>query len=160
MKTIIIYTTKYGFSRVLAEHLQEKLAGEIHLADAKGPVPGLEPYDTVILGGSVYMGRIQKAMTAYIREHLQELLGKNIGLYLSAGITDGAVEEQELRAAFGTELINHAAAKDVLGYCFDFSKMNFLERCMVKAKGKGTENERVLREERMEQFVHMLSGRK
>lgn len=156
MKTIIIYTTKYSCTRSMAERLQAMLGGETQLADAKGTVPSLEPYDTVVLGGSVYMGHVQKALTAYMDRHMQELLGKKIGLFLCAGITDPAVQTQELQNAFAPELYELAVAKDVLGYRFDFQKLNFLERLMVGAMRGNRENESVFFEQTIEAFAHKL----
>lgn len=61
MKTIIIYTTKYGCAEKAAYLLRSKL-GEgteaVNLMHAKEPL--LDKYDTVILGGSIYFGKIQK----------------------------------------------------------------------------------------------------
>ncbi|ADU26839.1 flavodoxin domain-containing protein [Ethanoligenens harbinense] len=156
MKTIIIYTTKYGCTRSVAKRLQAMLGGETQLADANGTVPSLEPYDAVILGGSVYIGHVQKALTTFIDRHLPELLDKKTGLFLCAGVTDPEVQKQELQNAFAPELLEHAVAKDILGYGFDFQKMNWIERLMVGAMRGNRKNESVFFEQNILQFIHKL----
>lgn len=156
MKTLILYATKHGFTYEVAQRLQAELGPETDLANAAGTVPALTPYEMVVLGGSIYMGHVQKALTTYINRNQQLLLSKKNGLFLCAGMTDPDAQKQELQNAFPPALLAHAAAKDVLGYRFDFQKMNLLERAMIRAMRGSNENVAVFFEEKIVSFTNQL----
>ena len=75
MKTIIVYSTKYGSVEKVALKIQEQLEGEVSLAKAKDN-PDIKEYDSVVLGGSIYAGSIQKEMKVFIKSNQNELLKK------------------------------------------------------------------------------------
>lgn len=156
MKTLIIYATKHGFTYEVAKRLQTELGAGTDLANAADTVPALTSYDTVVLGGSVYMGHAQKALTSYINRNQQVLLSKTSGLFLCAGNTDPETQKQELQNAFPPALLAHASAKDVLGYQFSFQKMNLLERTMIRAMRGSSENVSVFFDERIVSFTAQL----
>ncbi|BCJ96327.1 flavodoxin [Anaerocolumna cellulosilytica] len=133
MKSIILYTTRYGCTAEVAKQIQGKLASDcksINIVTER--VPSLDPFDNIILGGSIYIGKIQKELTSFAISNLKELLSKNIGLYLCAGAPQEEELNKELLGAFPKELFEHAIAKDVLGYAFTFEKMRFLDRFIMK----------------------------
>jgi menaquinone-dependent protoporphyrinogen oxidase len=140
LKSIIIYATKYGFTEKVALRIQKELGEECQISNIlKDGATDLVDYDTVILGGSIYIGRVQKQLTEYISGHKNELLNKKIGLYLCAGSPKEDDRITELRTAFSKELLDCAAAADVLGYAFDFDKMGFFDKLIMK-KIKGDAN--------------------
>lgn len=154
MKSIIIYSTKYGSAGEIAELLRTKLAGETDVINImKEQAPFLSGYDNVILGSSVYIGRIQKQMTAYIAGHIDELKTKRIGLFLSAGAPNEEEGKKELNAAFGEALTSQAFAKEVLGHAFIFENMKFLDKLMMsKIKGNSI-SEKVYDEDKISEFA-------
>ncbi|WP_058303030.1 flavodoxin domain-containing protein [Gorillibacterium timonense] len=133
MKSIVIYATKYGSTAEVAKRIKAELGGEARLCNIMtDSVPPLDVYDTVILGGSIYVGKVQKKLTNYISRNLNSLLTKNVGLYLCAGETKEEGRLQFLQKAYPDTLYRHAAVKEVLGYAYAFDKMNFLERWIIK----------------------------
>lgn len=60
MKNLIVYATKHGTAKKCAEMLKTRLNGETVLANVKETPPDLEDFDTVVLGGSIYIGKMQK----------------------------------------------------------------------------------------------------
>ena len=137
MKTIIIYATKYGSTAEVAKRIKTELDEEAHLCNIlTDHIPQLDAYDTVILGGSIYIGRVQKQITEYVNNHLKELLRKNIGLFLCAGEQKEDARLKELQSAFPEVLFQHAVAKEVLGYAYSFEKMKFFDKLIMK-KMKG-----------------------
>ncbi|SFG84156.1 flavodoxin domain-containing protein [Sporolactobacillus nakayamae] len=137
MKTVILYATKYGSTEEVARRLREQLDGEVDLVNVvmdsfHAPVS----YDTVILGGSVYMGKIQKQLTNYIRKNIDVLEQKRIGLFICAAHPEEKKRIIELQQAFPTSLNQRATAKAVLGYTINFDKMSFIDKfIMRKIKG-------------------------
>jgi menaquinone-dependent protoporphyrinogen oxidase len=62
MKTLIVYGSTYGYTKDCVEKLTKMLKGEVTAADAeKDSIPNLAGFDTVIAGGSIYMGRCRRA---------------------------------------------------------------------------------------------------
>lgn len=117
MKTIILYGTTYGFSQMCAERLSDHLEGEVELVNLmKDSVQDLSQYDHVIIGGSVYMGQVQKKVKAFCQKHEAILCKKNLGLFLCCGsatqfevflnnnFSPNILEAAGIKACFGGEL--------------------------------------------------------
>ena len=139
MKTLIVYATKYGCAEKCGKILAEKLSGAVDLCNLKETKDiDLDPYGKIIIGGSIYAGKVQKEVTRFCLDHGEELLKKNLGLFICGMLQDKA--EEELEHAFGPELIKHALVHEFLGGEFRFKRMNFVERLMVKMVTKGDKN--------------------
>ena len=82
MKTAIVYATKYGCTKECAEILKTYLHGEVNILSAKADKINLSQYDAVFIGGSVYMGKIQKEITQFCKRNLKQLLHMKIGLFV------------------------------------------------------------------------------
>lgn len=136
MKTLIVYTTKYGSVEQIANILKSKLQGEVALVNLKKEkAPNPDQFDCIILGGSIYIGKIQKAIAEYAQTNLPKLLNKRIGLFICAAEQD-PVRSQELENSFPAELFNHALVKEAVGYEISFDKANFMDKFLIrKVKG-------------------------
>lgn len=137
MKILIAYTTRYGAAEACAKKLAEELNGEcdlVNLKEAKNVE--ISKYDKVILGGSIYAGNSQAELRAFGLEKCDELCKKPLGLYLSCMGFDAASVESYFWATFPGELLDHACAIKSFGGVFDFKKMNFLERTIIKMMGR------------------------
>ena len=156
MKTLIIYATKYGSAETCANLLKEKLIGDVQVVNITTyPVPELQECEQVILGGSIYMGRIQKELKAFSEQHLKTLLTKKIGLFVCAG--EENEQYNELKAAFPPQLYEHAAAKDVFGYEIDLGRVNWLERQMLRLKGTKSSSSNLLHDN-IEKLTVVMNG--
>lgn len=119
MKTAVIYTTTYGSTGKIADYIADKLPEDkvdvFQLQANSASEINLDRYDCVILGGSVYLGDIQKAMIDFCFTHLNILLKKQIGLFL-CGIEPTLIRQsQELEMAFPRRLYEHAQATAFVG---------------------------------------------
>jgi menaquinone-dependent protoporphyrinogen oxidase len=159
MKTIIIYTSKYGCTEKAAYLLKNQLGEEtevVNLMLAKEPT--LERYDTVILGGSIYYGKIQKQMTAFASKYINELDKKRVGLFICAG-AKGEEATQELKSSFPEKLYNQSITKEVFGDEIYEEKMTVLDRLVlrvVKGKNKSVNG---LSKEAIERFALAVKKR-
>ena len=70
MSMLIAYTTKYGFIKACAEMLAKKLDEKSDICDLSSNRPNLAQYDKVIIGGSIYAGRIRKSTARFCTENL------------------------------------------------------------------------------------------
>jgi menaquinone-dependent protoporphyrinogen oxidase len=131
MKTLIIYSSTYGFAESCAKKLAEKLGSHADTANAAaGSVPALDGYDTVIIGGSIYMGQISKKLKEFMASHTSELKTKKLGLFLCSGLAENL--EQNFSANFPKELLDAAVAREYFGGVLDKSKMSFGHKMITK----------------------------
>lgn len=157
MNTIIIYATKYGCAEKAARLLRAGLDGEVSLVNVmKEAVPALDPYDCVVLGGSIYMGKMQKQLKSYVSDKLPLLLKKRVGLFICAGLPQPEARKAELEGSFPPELYKHAICKEVFGHEMDYERMSFLDRTIMRAVTGSKESSFSLSEEKIEDFAKVL----
>lgn len=114
MKTLIIYTTKYGYTEDCAHALMNQIDGDVLAVNLlKDELSGLEAFDNIIIGGSVYMGQVNKKLKNFCENNKTALLGKNTGLFLCCGLPENF--DQSLHAAFPVEVIDRAIARECFG---------------------------------------------
>lgn len=153
MNTLIVYATKYGCTKKCAELLSKELNDKADVMNLKniGAID-ISKYEKIIIGGSVYMGRIQKEVTEFCSKNLDKLKEKSIGLFL-CGMQEGDILSTEFTQNFPSELINIAKAMECLGGEFIFEKMNFMEKFIVKKISKVTSNKSSI----LEKNIHKLA---
>lgn len=160
MKTLIIYATKHGTTEKCASILSRKLTGEVDVHNLKsGSVPDLQQYDKVIIGGSIYIGRIQKEVSEFCLRNLEVLNGKTLGLFI-CGMQKGDALKTQLEAAFPHQLREKAVVKESLGGEFIFKNLNFIERFIVKNVSKVDKDTSDISEESIEKFVQLMNEAK
>lgn len=135
MSTLIIYSTKHGAAGKCALMLSKKLTGEVDIHNLKeGEPPGLTKYEKVIIGGSIYAGRIQKEVSRFCSQNVDTLKNKKLGFFISCMFKDNA--DTQLKANFPSELLEGACAKDSFGAEMRFSDMSFGEKLLTKLVSK------------------------
>lgn len=131
MNTLIIYASKHGTAEKCASELSQRLNGRVDLYNIKsGKVPELSQYERIIIGGSIYVGKVQKEINEFCINNLSLLKQKKLGLFLCC--MNKKEYEVQLKNAFPQELIDKAASVGNFGGEFRFKEMNFLERAAIK----------------------------
>jgi len=132
MKTLIIYESLHGSSEKCATRLKELIGGEIQLARlSENDKISLNPFENVIIGGSIHMGVIQSRVQNFVMKHQNLLLEKQLGLFLCC-MEEGETARQQFAKAYPAGLRDHAVASGLFGGEFNFKKMNFFERKITK----------------------------
>lgn len=132
MKTLIAYSTKHGCTEKTAQQLKQYLGGNITLVNLKkDSKPKLEKYDRVIIGGSIHAGQIQKRVKEFCTNNLEELMLKELGLFICC-MEEGEKAQQQFSDAYPAELQERAKATACFGGEFNFDKMNFFEKMVIK----------------------------
>lgn len=158
MKTLIAYATKYGCTERCAAALSEKISGDVELCNLKGvKAVDLSQYDRVIVGGSVYMGKIQKEVKEFCSKNLSRLTDKKTGLFICC-MGEGEVAETELNSSFPQELLSNAVAKEYFGGEFILTKMNALDRLIVKKVSKTDKDISNILEDNINRFAQMMNN--
>lgn len=155
MKTLLVYASKYGCTEKCARMLAEKLPGEVVLCNLeKDKVAELESFDNVIIGGSIYVGKVQESVTKFCAENMDLLLSRKIGLFLCC-----ANHEQvntQMRGAYPEPLYSHATAIEHFGHIFNFRKMNFIERSIIKVIAKTKESQEIILTDNLERLASAM----
>lgn len=132
MKTLIVFSTTHGCTAKAAAKLKEHLGDNTTLINLKEQSnPGLKDFDRVIVGGSIHAGQIQKRVKEFCNKNLNELITKEIGLFICC-MEDGETAQKQLLGNYPEELIKNAKATAYFGGEFDFDKMNFFQKMIVK----------------------------
>lgn len=156
MNTLILFSTKNGTTRKCAEMLKEKINKEVDLLELnKKSKIDLNDYDQVILGGSIYIGKIQKSLRKFMEDNKAILLKKSLGLFVCA-MGEGLELKNEIDANFPKELIKHATQVYCLAWSFDFDKMNFLEKLIAKKVAKVNETTVSINEIQIEELASLF----
>lgn len=158
MRTIIIYATKHGFTKMCATKLSKKLEGEVDVQNLKENKDiRLEQYDKVIIGGSIYMGQIQKEVKDFCTINLEKLKSKKVSVFICCS-QEGENANTELNNSFPQELLTTAVAKGFLGGGFTFKNMGFFEKLIIKKVAKTSEDTSSFSEEKLNAFATAINN--
>jgi menaquinone-dependent protoporphyrinogen oxidase len=159
MKSLIIYATKYGCTEKAVRLLRTKIRGEVTAVNVtKDDVPSLSPFDTVIIGGPIYAGRIHKSLSLYMHSKLDTLIQKRLALFICAGEEDHSVIEKQIAEAFPEELFRHAIAAESFGGDLYWDKLDSFTKLILRmAKGIKSGYLR-LSEAKIVRFAEIVSG--
>jgi len=136
MKTIITYCTNHGCTEKVAGQIRDFLRSDTTLHNLKSKdQPDLHKFDRVIIGGSIHAGQIQKKVKEFYTKNMDLLLEKELGIFICC-MEEGEKAKEEMKVVFPEKLLNHAKATACLGGEFNFEKMNFLEKMIVKKVAK------------------------
>lgn len=153
MNTLIVYASKYGCAEKCAMELSKEFDGNVDIVNLKeNQRIDLDKFDKVIIGGSVYIGKIQKEVTDFINKNLKELLERKIGLFI-CGMQEGNELEKEIADNFPADLLNSAKSVRHFGGAFDFKKMNFMEKAIVKKIVKVSSDKSDIKHENIKQLA-------
>ncbi len=82
MKTLIVYGTKHGTTEKCSKLLKDKLSGEVVIINIKKEnMPDITEFNNIIIGGSIYMGQIQKEVKILYR-NINALKKKRRAFYM------------------------------------------------------------------------------
>ncbi|MDF2889976.1 MAG: flavodoxin [Clostridia bacterium] len=158
MSILIAYASKHGCTAQCAEMLAEKFDEKVDLYDLRsGKSMDLSQYEKVIVGSSVYVGKVNKEATEFCTNNLEILKNKKIGLFI-CGSQEGESLKQELAAAYPPELQSKAIILDCFGGAYTFGKMSFMEKTIVKVIAKTNKDTSTIQEDKINSFAQALKN--
>lgn len=131
-KTLIAYSTTLGCTEQCASKLKDDLGEDVEMVRiSRRRKFHLKDYDTIIIGGSIHEGMIQRSVYKFCESNLDELLKKAVGLFVCC--MDADANEQELiQRTFPDSLVKHALASGFFGGELNIKKMNLLQKIMTR----------------------------
>ncbi|MBN2722892.1 MAG: hypothetical protein JXR95_02345 [Deltaproteobacteria bacterium] len=158
MKTLVIYSSKHGSSEEFAKIISEKINNCEITSVENVSEKNLCDYNHLVIGSSIYAGKFSKKFNNFIQENLKILLDKKLGVFVIGGI-----ESQYLKTASSQlpeSIINHACAVVYGGYKYDFNRMNFFEKFIVKIVSKTGKSIDALKPKNADALIASLNGEK
>jgi menaquinone-dependent protoporphyrinogen oxidase len=149
MKTLILYESKKNMTKKIAEMLNKmhEDSSLFKLSSFKG---NLEDYDKIIIGTPVYIGKINQLVKNFLDEFYSVIKNKNLKIFL-CGMNHKALSDV-LKLNFNETIIENAII-DYLGGAYNFDKMNFIEKLIVKKIAKVKESQEVILSDNFHKFV-------
>jgi len=155
MKTLILYESMHGCTKRAVEQLKNGLTGEVKMQRLKDkPSVFVNAYDRILIGGSIHAGSIQGSVKSFCKKNRDILMEKEVGLFLCC--MDQERAQEQFDNAFPETLRNHAKAHGLFGGAFDFEKMNFIQRAIVKKISGIKESVNRLDEKKIQSFIEAL----
>ncbi len=145
MKTLILYKSKKGMTKKLAELVNQevKSADLYNLNDFKAD---LNNYERVIIGSPVYIGKIDKQMKKFIDNNFSSLNNKSTRIFLCGMNYDNTQDVIDLN--FSDEQAK-AFRIDYIGGAYNFEKLNFLQKFIIKKVSGETKSREVVLKDRL-----------
>ena len=90
MKTLIVYASKNGASAEACGMLRERLCAfsEVDVCDVHSSPPSPDGYDVAVVGGSIRMNKLDKALKKYISANAETLSSMPSAAFICCGLTD------------------------------------------------------------------------
>lgn len=158
MKTLIIYSSKYGCTADCARGLKSGLSGIVELVSIDETNPEtilLENYDTVILGSSIYVGAVSKKMRAFCKEYIEVLNRKKVGIFLCCAFPEEM--SQYLSKNFPPALLKSAVTIKNFGGEARMEKLKGMDKLIMKAATKNNSSNLLIFQENIESFLSEIS---
>lgn len=132
MKTLIAYSTTLGCTEQCASKLKDDLGEGVEMVRISSRRRyNLKQYDTIIVGGSIHEGMIQRSVHKFCESNLEVLLKKQVGLFVCCMDPD-ADEKELIKRAFPEPLVENALASGFFGGELNIKKMNLLQKIMTR----------------------------
>ncbi len=132
MNTLVVYAGNQGCTESVAEKMKEDLGENVILINLKKIAnPILEEFERVIIGGTVLNGQIQKQVRLFCQKNHDDLLTKELGLFICS-VEEGVSIKEQIINVYADELYHAAKSVAVFKSGLDFSRMNFLEKMIAR----------------------------
>mgnify|MGYP004443261473 CR=1 FL=1 len=158
MNTLIVFSTKHGCTEKCAKLLSNELKDKIDLVNLKTAKDiDISTYDKVIIGGSIYIGRIQKEVREFCLNNLEKLKEKKVALFI-CGMQEGDLINTEINENFPKELIESSIIKSHFGGEYNFDNMSFFEKLTVKIVAKASSSKSNILNDNIKSFAKTLNS--
>ncbi|MDR0682362.1 MAG: flavodoxin domain-containing protein [Dysgonamonadaceae bacterium] len=155
MNTAIIYTSKHGTTAKVAQMIAERLTdSQVSFIDLKKDKhPDIHSFDGIILGTSMYAGASLEIMQRFCKKNFETLKQKRLALFVCGMEPDIIKQQKELAKAYPQELYEYAVSACFAGGEFQFEKMNFFERAIIKRIAKTDKSVSAIKSDEIDKLI-------
>lgn len=90
MKNLVIYDTKYGSTKEIAQAIGDGLGGQVSWIKE---IKEISNYDLIVLGCPIYAGRLLPGMIDFLEKEKENLVKSKLAIFIVCGDT-GSVQVQ------------------------------------------------------------------
>jgi menaquinone-dependent protoporphyrinogen oxidase len=123
----------------------------------KDEIPDINLFDKVIIGGSIYIGKIQNDISEFCTRNIDVLKNKKIGFFICS-MKDGEEGKAQLSNTIPEELLKNAVIKESFGGEFVIKKLSNMERFIIKKVAKITSDASTISEEAINKFAQLMNN--
>lgn len=118
-KILIAYSSRYGSTKEIAEHLGVKLGEEGHIVDVVNASnsPEVDDYSLIIVGSGIQAGAWHKDAKNFLKKNSEKFKSKKIALFVSCG---DVLEPEKRDASYKKYLLDQAEAFELKPVAFGF----------------------------------------
>lgn len=133
MSILILYLSKHGTVKDVVTMMKNISGEKVDIRKLDGHINGsvIEKYDTLIVGGSIHMGKAQRKLIRFCRHYSHFFKEKKSGIFLCT-LTDPKNAEHYVKETFPPEVIEESNAVGLFGGSVKFEKMNIIEKAIMK----------------------------
>lgn len=158
MRTFIIYASKHGFTEECMEYIKRRVNSEVTVINVqKNQDIDLYDADWVILGGSVYMGKMNKSLRRFTEKNRNILLTKNLALFVCCMTPSESANY--LKECFSEQLYSKSEFKANFGGKLNTEKLNFFERTLTKMVAQQDDKKEEILSHHMDELIHLVNSR-
>ncbi|WP_240839449.1 flavodoxin domain-containing protein [Acidaminobacter sp. JC074] len=143
MKTLVLYSSKYGTTKSCAEKISKSLGCDINSLDQDTSIT-LDDYSHIILGTSVYMGKLRKPLTDFVEKN-DDLQDKDLSIFFCCN------EETDYQSLVPSQLKKVKTYH--FGYELKLSKMKFMDKFITKMIVKASQDVSRLNASEIEKLI-------
>ncbi|MFO7780180.1 MAG: flavodoxin domain-containing protein [Spirochaetia bacterium] len=153
MRVLIAYASKYGTTEDIAARVRDRLPGQVDLVNLKmTPDPPVEQYDVVLVGGSIYAGRIRPEVTKFCERHQEALTATRVGVFISC-LYDGEQGGDQIGANYPGWLLTRAFGRYNVGGAVQFSRLRLVDRIIMQKVAKVGSDRSDINEDEIDRIV-------
>jgi len=134
MKTLVLYSSKYGTTEKCAKMIKEALPEIDLLSLDQNKHVDIKDYDSIVFGTSVYIGKIRKKVDQFINDNMAELSQKTLRFYFCCN------ESTDYKSLIPASVESAVNGIYHFGFELQTRKMGFLDR-IITQKVAGTKEE-------------------
>ena len=136
MRVAIVYATRYGSTRTVAEQVAERVDGEVLLGDLSNRsgrqiAAGSE---VVVIGSPVYSGRVPMPVRRFVAGARDLLATKHVVLFMTSFYT-GARAEAQLADNFPAWIVAQSRSHHFVGGRIEMSRLRRLDSFVLRRIG-------------------------
>jgi menaquinone-dependent protoporphyrinogen IX oxidase len=155
-KVLIIYSTKYGTSKLVAEYIKLKLTDVIVCDILNINIHKIKEADIIILGASVYYNGMRGEMKRLLFKERKALSKPALALYVCSGVQEEESRNTQPRNVFGRRLCNRALISICAGYRIEFDKMDVRDKQFLQRVSRLTEDKEEIYTQEIDRLIETV----
>ncbi len=133
MNTLIIYATKNGSVKEVAQLIKRELVGKVKLVNAHDEIiKDVTEFDNIMIGSSIYFGQIDRKIKNFIFLNRPEILKKKFGFFIMAVEPNKEMLIKQVHNALSNDLIDKAETISVIGSQIKLKKFSWIVRIILR----------------------------